>query len=169
MRGKNWDRDEEKKLMELADKGLTLEVIAAQLEKTPGAVYEKAKRIGVVIKDASSTTHEIKLPRELPSVEEALKILAGALNASAKPGLSKVEVQRLQTVAVLARTYEKLVANYVDYRGIENRLIDLAKEYEELAKPYKLAPAKAQTLNPIVNPKPLEEEDGKSELETNEV
>lgn len=165
MRGKNWDHEEEKKLVELARKGLTLEVIAVQLGKTSGAVYEKAKRIGVVIKGASSTTHEIKLPPELPSVEEALKILAGALNASAQPGLSKVEVQRLQTVAVLARTYEKLLANYMDYRGIENKLIDLATKYEELTKTYKKNPATGRTPDQIMNSHTPEERLPEPEME----
>ncbi len=43
------------------------------------------------------------LPAELPSVEEAQRMLAGVLRASVEPGLDKVEVQRLRVVATLAR------------------------------------------------------------------
>jgi hypothetical protein len=50
------------------------------------------------------------LPKELPSVEEALIKLAGALNAACKPGLDKVEIQRLQVVATLARDTTAIVA-----------------------------------------------------------
>jgi hypothetical protein len=48
----------------------------------------------------------LSLPRELPSIEEALKLLAGALQAASQAGLDKVEVQRLQAIATLARTHE---------------------------------------------------------------
>jgi hypothetical protein len=46
------------------------------------------------------------IPKELPTVEEALKILAGALKAAGVPGLDRVEVQRLQAVARLARNLQ---------------------------------------------------------------
>ena len=51
------------------------------------------------------STTNFELPEELPSVEEALRMLAGALKAACKSGLDKVEVQRLQVVATLALTY----------------------------------------------------------------
>ena len=50
----------------------------------------------------------LRFPRELPSVEEALKMLAGALKASVKPGLNRLEVQRLQVVANISKTYKEL-------------------------------------------------------------
>jgi hypothetical protein len=43
-----------------------------------------------------------------------------------------VEVQRLQAIATLARTYEQLVSRYIDYRGIEVMLIDMRKKYDAL-------------------------------------
>jgi hypothetical protein len=49
----------------------------------------------VVVTDprASTTTSEVKLPKEMPSVEDALKMLAGALGMSCQHGLDKVEVE----------------------------------------------------------------------------
>jgi Tfp pilus assembly protein PilO len=70
----------------------------------------------------------IYLPRELPSVEEALRMLAGALKAAVKPGLDRVEVQRLQAVATISKTYKELLTDYINYREIEAKL----KEMEEL-------------------------------------
>jgi pyruvate formate-lyase activating enzyme-like uncharacterized protein len=70
----------------------------------------------------------VQLPRELPSVEEALKMLAGALKTAVKPGLDRVEVQRLQAIATIAKTYKELLADYINYREIETKL----KEMEEL-------------------------------------
>ena len=67
-------------------------------------------------------------------MEEALKILAAALKEAAGSGLDKVEVQRLQVVATLARTYKEIVADYVDYREIEKELVKWRARYEELAR-----------------------------------
>lgn len=67
-------------------------------------------------------------------MEETLKMLAGALQAAMLPGLNKVEVQRLQIVATLAKTYNNLFSDYVDYRGIEAELVELREKYEDLVK-----------------------------------
>ena len=57
-------------------------------------------------------------------------MLAGALQAACKPGLDKVEVQRLQVVATLARTYKDIVGDYVDYHGLEVELQKMRENYE---------------------------------------
>jgi hypothetical protein len=61
-------------------------------------------------------------------------MLAGALKAACKPGLDKVEVQRLQVVATLARAYKDILADYVNYRSLEVELVDLRKKYDALVK-----------------------------------
>ena len=43
-------------------------------------------------------------------------MFAGALKVAVKPGLDKVEVQRLQAVATIAKTYKELLTDYIDYR-----------------------------------------------------
>lgn len=138
MKGKLWTIEEEQKLRELIQAGDNANVIAAKLNKTDGAIYEKARRLGLrVIMTQSrrkTMTSEIQLPAELPSVEEALKILAGALQTAAKPDLTRVEVQRLEATATLARTYKDLLADYIDYRGIEAKLVELEGKYAQLAQ-----------------------------------
>ena len=47
---------------------------------------------------SSSTAAALKLPEELPSVEEMLKKLAAAINTLETPGLSKAEVTRLRNL-----------------------------------------------------------------------
>jgi aspartate aminotransferase-like enzyme len=137
-RGKPWTAEEEKQLKELLDAGHPLSVVAERLHRKPTAVSMKIKRLGleVVVTESrrSTTTTEVKLPEELPSVEEALRMLAGALERSCQPGLDKVEVQRLQVVATLARTYKDILADYLDYRRVEAELLELRQKYEELAK-----------------------------------
>ena len=64
--------------------------------------FPTSRRLGLeVVKKTprNFSTTSLKLPKELPSVEDALKILAAALKAAAEPELDKVEAQRLQVIA----------------------------------------------------------------------
>jgi len=117
----------------------SLEVIAGKLGRSVDAVRMKAHRLGlnVVVKGprkSRTTTNALKIPEDLLTVEEALQILAAALKAGAQEGLDKVEVQRLSAVATLARTYKDLFVDYVNYREIEAKLVELEAKYEKLAK-----------------------------------
>jgi Ni,Fe-hydrogenase I large subunit len=49
--------------------------------------------------------------------------LAAALRKGAEAGLDKDEVGRLQVVATLAKTYKEAFADYLDYRGLAERLL----------------------------------------------
>ena len=101
-------------------------------------VRQKIRRLGLEVVEQSrsvcSTTSKLSLPKELPSIEEALKLLAGALKRASQAGLDKVEVQRLQVIATLARTYKEALADYINYREIERRLIDLEAKYARLCE-----------------------------------
>ncbi len=138
MKGKPWSVEEEKKLVELMKAEKSPELIAETLDKTPEAVKKKIHRlklevVGPTLRHETTTT-KLVLPEELPSVEEALTILAAALKISCKSGLGKVEVQPLQVVATLAKTYKELLADYINYRGIEAELAEMKEKYGELAK-----------------------------------
>jgi hypothetical protein len=78
--------------------------------------------MGLTLAGDGCVNTAISLPRELPSVEETARILAGAMKASVKPGLSRVEVQRLQTVANIAKAYKELIVDFVHYREVEAKL-----------------------------------------------
>jgi len=136
MPGKPWTRDEEETLRQMILSGEHAQAVADMLGKTQHAIYEKARRLGLgvsVSKESSTlTSTQLTLPPELPSSEEALKMLAAALQASAQPGLNKVEVERLQAVATLARHYDHLLANYIRYRQIETKLVELERKYAQL-------------------------------------
>jgi hypothetical protein len=100
-KGKPWTHEEAKRLLKLVAEGKTIEIIVADLEKSRDAVYVKCRRLGLVEEEEGAkghTTSSIKLPKELPSIEEALKVSAGALQAASQAGLDKVEVQKLQTI-----------------------------------------------------------------------
>lgn len=133
-KGKPWTNEEEKELQILVKAGASPSAIAQKMGKTYAATVKKCERLGLVVDVTRGlrTSTSIKLPKDLPTIEEALQMLAGALKKACEPGLDKVEVQRLQVIATLARTYKDMFAEYLDYRGIEKRLVELEAKYAAL-------------------------------------
>ena len=149
MAGKKWTAQQEAELKTLVESNGTVEDIAAKLQKTPGAIIVKCQRLGLPLKAKGYVKSQIYLPRELPSVEEALRMLAGALRAAVKPGLNKVEVQRLQAIATISKTYKELLTDYINYREIETKLKEMAEQNAQLLK------EKSQNPAPQPNPTPV--------------
>ena len=77
-----WTREEEAKLLELCQKGVTdPQVLAKELGRKPRAVLAKLNRLGVVVvkqKFQRTTTTEVT-DKDLLTHEQALKVLAGAV------------------------------------------------------------------------------------------
>jgi hypothetical protein len=139
-KGTPWNIEEEIQLKKLIEDKKSVKVIAQILDRTPNAIMLKCIRLGLTPSDQVTNT-ALPLPDELPSVEETLKELAAALRAAKQPGLNKVEVQRLQAIATLARTYKEILADYVNYREIEAKLADMEEKYAALLeKSQKTAP-----------------------------
>jgi hypothetical protein len=144
-RGIPWTTEQETELKTLLNNQTPLDVIALKLGKKPGAVTVKIKRLKLnpTNPEGNHFTDQITLPKGLPSIEAALKMLAGALQTAIKPGLTKIEVQRLQTVANIAKTYKEFAADYARYDQIEAKLLEMETKYEKLLQ---------QTKTPNENP-----------------
>jgi hypothetical protein len=134
---KKWTIQEETELKALVEANAKIEEIAAKLKKTPGAVILKSQRLGLQLQVKGYVDTSIPLPRELPSVEETTKILAGALRASVKPGLNRLEVQRLQMVANISKTYKEMVVDLAHYREVEINLKEIAEQNAQLRQLFK--------------------------------
>lgn len=138
MKGRPWNREEEKELMRLVEAGRDSGFIAGKMGKTLDSVVHKMRRLGLkegagsTVAPSPSTTSEIVLPKELPTVEDTLRKLAGALDMVSKEGLSKIEVQRLQVVANVASKYEEILARYQNFCRLEIELVTQRKEIDEL-------------------------------------
>jgi len=63
-----------------------------------------------------------------------LKVLARVLKSFDKPGLEMSEIQRLQPVVSTIRSYETMFANFMHYREIEKRVVELEAKYARLAR-----------------------------------
>jgi len=139
---KRWAKKDIHKLQQLAEEGKDWQVIAAELDRSVEAVQKKANRLGVNVvvqnpppPSPPTTTTTVKLDsKELISVQKALELLSAALQKAAEEGLDNIEIQRLNTVATLARTYENLFARFMQYREIEKRVVELEAKYARLAK-----------------------------------
>ena len=139
---------EEVELKALIEGNANVEEIAAKLQKTPGAVIVKCQRLGLQLQVKGYVDTTIALPRELPSIEEATKILAGALRASVRPGLNRLEVQRLQVVANISKMYKELVVDYAHYRDVERKLKDMEEQNAQLQKMLKEIKERSSSFSP---------------------
>jgi len=84
-KGKPWTVQDERELQKFREDGKTVSQIAARMNLSEDAVRQKLRRLGLKVvtmrKSSWTTTSELIMPEELPSIEEALKQLIGAMNA----------------------------------------------------------------------------------------
>ena len=138
MKGKPWSVEDEKKLKEWVTSGVSVDALVFSFDGqyTKDAIYKKIERLGLEVVDeekkntSTTTSLELELPAELPSVEETLVKLSAALKVLEKPGLEKSEVLRLRGIIAGAKVYKELLADYMNYRGLEAKLLELKKKYE---------------------------------------
>jgi hypothetical protein len=150
-KGKPWPPEDEKLLRNYFDFTKDLRVISFNFDGkySEDAIRYKLIRLGLLKEEVgqlknnapTSSKLEFDLPEELPSVEETLKTLAAALKAMDTPGLGKSEVLRLHGIIAAAKIYKELLADYVNYRGLEAELLELRRKYAELAKKSQDAPS----------------------------
>ena len=138
-KGKEWSTTETRQLLDLRDAGDSVSLIASKMGKSEQAIMKKLQRLGLKVvhlekSNGTTTSSELILPKELLTVEEALKVLAAAMVALQQPGLSKTEVLRLRAIVQASTVYQGKFADYVDYRGLEKELCEWRRKYDELAK-----------------------------------
>jgi len=136
-----WSREEEAKLLELWKKGVTdFHVLAKELDRKPLGVKRKLQRMGVVVgtKPRRKTTTTAVKSRGLLTHEEALKILAGALESLREPGQDKLELQRLRILVDAIHTYDSVLEKFEGWVEIEERLLEMDKKIKELEKAQKV-------------------------------
>ena len=129
---KRWTIQEENELKTLIEANTNVEEIAVKLKKTPGAVILKSQRLGLQLQVKGFIDTSISLPRELPSLQEATKIMAGAMSGIVKPGLNRLEILRLQTAANISKAYKELAIDLAHYRDIELKLKEMAEQNAQL-------------------------------------
>lgn len=137
-----WTRKEEAKLLELWKSGITdMEVLAKELGRKPLGVKRKLQRMGVVVgkRKIKKTTTTVPLSKGIPTHEEALKVLAGAIELLRKPDQDKLELQRLRILVDAVHVYDSVLEKFERWAEIEARLLGMAKKIEELEKAQKVS------------------------------
>jgi len=132
-----WTRAEEAKLLELWTKGITdFDVLAKELNRKPLGVKRKLERMGVVVGKSTGqrTTTTAIVDKGLLTHEQALKILAGAIEALRKPGQDKLELQRLRILVDTIHTYDGVLEKFERWVEIESRFLEMDKKIAELEK-----------------------------------
>jgi cell division protein ZapA (FtsZ GTPase activity inhibitor) len=139
VKGKPWPVEDERKLKDWYKSGThDLRVLAFSFDNkySENAVYQKLLDLGL-LQEGDRKKHSssnLKLPPELPSIEEKLKMLAATLDALDDPLLEKGEVLRLRSIISGVKTYKELLADYLDYRELEAELLESNRKYDELVK-----------------------------------
>jgi hypothetical protein len=143
MRGKPWPFDDEKRLKDWFTSGTKdLRVLSFSFDGrySENAVYQKLLDLGLLReeeeerKKQTSSSFKLELPKELPSIEETLITLSGALKALDNSLLEKTDIFRLKCIISGAKVYKELLADYINYRGLEAELLELREKYAELSK-----------------------------------
>jgi len=134
-----WTREEEAKLLELyKQKGITdPKVLAKELGRKPGAIEKKLERLSLSTQRQTTTT--VTLSKELLTHEQALKILAGALQSLRNPGQDKLELQRLRILVDAIQTYDSVLEKFERWAEIEQRILEMDKRIEDLQKAQKVS------------------------------
>ncbi len=142
-KGKPWPVDDERRLRDWFSSGIIdFGVLAFSFdgEYTEEAIRQKLIKLGLVREQQhpkNSTcccSTQLEIPKELPSIEETLKMLAAALEALKMPGLDRIEILRLRGIIAGAKMYQELFAEYVRYRELEEELLDAREKIAELCK-----------------------------------
>lgn len=136
-KGKPWTIEQERKLQDLVKAKLSLERIARELGVSTDSVRQKMRRLGLEVvgqSDLRRSTTTCDLPKDLLTIEQVLLSLARAVNALEQPGLEKDEILRLRSLVQGCRVYQDKFAEYVNYRRIEEDLMEMRKEIACLKK-----------------------------------
>jgi len=139
VKGKPWDINEERKLRQLVEEGKSVDEICRVMVKTRDAVLSKMYGLGLKQQKEEDNgrvqrrlSSSFQLPEELMSVEEALKKLSAALMALETPGLDQAETLRLRSIISGVKVYKEIFADYLNYRELEERLVELERKYGDL-------------------------------------
>ena len=77
--------------------------------------------------EVDASAGQLNEERPLPSIEEQLHVLNAAIVALRRPGISRVEVARYSKIIDGVKVYNDLFAKFVDYRGLEIKVLELEK------------------------------------------
>jgi hypothetical protein len=145
LKGKPWPFEDEKKLREWVESGVAIEAIVFSFDGkySKNAVQQKMLDLGLKLREEEEIGGKMRisssspeLPAELESVETTLKNLVVAMAELKQKGVDKTEVLRLRGFVSACKIYKELLVDYMDYRGLEEELLESRRKYAELKEKY---------------------------------
>ena len=138
--GKHWTKEEIQRLCQMVENRFSVPIIAEKLNRTPGGVYFKIRRLklkflwAVDEKNKNFSHFSVGIePKELMTHEQVLKVLSAALQRLQEGGLNGEDVKRLKTLSILASRYDALLERYERWDEVERRLEHIEAQLEEMA------------------------------------
>ena len=77
--------------------------------------------------EVDAVAAQLKENAPLPTIEEQLHVLNAAIVELRRPGISRAEVARNSKIIDGVKVYNELFAKFVDYRGLETKVLELEK------------------------------------------
>ncbi len=77
--------------------------------------------------EVDAVAAQVKENAPLPTIEEQLHVLNAAIVELRRPGISRAEVARNSKIIDGVKVYNELFAKFVDYRGLETKVLELEK------------------------------------------
>jgi hypothetical protein len=77
--------------------------------------------------EVDAVAAQLKENAPLPTIEEQLHVLNAAIVELRRQGISRAEVARNSKIIEGVKVYNELFAKFVDYRGLETKVLELEK------------------------------------------
>jgi hypothetical protein len=77
--------------------------------------------------EVDAVAAQVKENAPLPTIEEQLHVLNAAIVELRRPGISRAEVARNSKIIDGVKVYNELFAKFVDYKGLETKVLELEK------------------------------------------
>jgi hypothetical protein len=103
----------------------------APLDHVPSQVpiidHQPAADSASLSSEVDAFAAQLKENAPLPTIEEQLHVLNAAIVELRRPGISRAEVARNSKIIDGVKVYNELFAKFVDYRGLETKILELEK------------------------------------------
>jgi hypothetical protein len=95
--------------------------------KVPIIDHQPAADSAFLPSGVDAVAAQVKENAPLPTIEEQLHVLNAAIVELRRPGISRAEVARNSKIIDGVKVYNELFAKFVDYKGLENKVLELEK------------------------------------------
>jgi len=135
-RGKRWTQEENELLLEMVEKGMTLDNIIKSgkfPDRTPKALGKQIERLGSFVGQKKKSIVEQIREAEIVGLEKIVKRYVDAFNKICDiTEYNKTDLERFRIIFTAAWKYRDLFAEYERLKQVEEEISELRKAMEEI-------------------------------------